>query len=369
MFSYIEGVWRHLAGLFKEGYTPRTVERHILVSRLFGPASRPDSQNPTAREHDRAYLRDRTVIELLMALSKAKGLLNASALAADRCGRYFSLWREATGNACPPLFEVCEALGLKDIGHAWEALSLTGERRIATRQQFNDHLGRLIERVCASELLSSHVASGIRANVNLLPETLLDLYDNKEVELRAHADPLSLVTFRSPRFLYTQSSLSYETERLIADRRWELLLVIAETGEWLVRHEPIVTAIKNNHGASIALIVADGSYKQELQRAFGKQILAFYEIPWWEHNRHMTLIVKQLQPVAGIYFARRLRSPNISPMVLDNPADAATLLTIFITYWKKHDTNIPWIDPARAEERGAFLQKLQADRGTQNVSV
>jgi hypothetical protein len=118
-------------------------------------------------------------------------------------------------------------------------------------------------------------------------------------------------------------------------REWKYLFVVAETGQWLT--EPYFSEqILNNKKAKIYLIVADFSWEDDIRQKFGPRIVDIKQLPWWEHNRHITILADQNRmPFSGIYFSRRLRSANITPVLLENVNDTLAILESFNAYWIK----------------------------------
>ncbi len=63
-----------------------------------------------------------------------------------------------------------------------------------------------------------------------------------------------------------------------------------------------------------------------------------YELNWWQHNRGMTLVrTKKDESVrqAGIYMRRRLATPLVAPVRVDEEEDCEVLEQLFSRYVAK----------------------------------
>ena len=140
--------------------------------------------------------------------------------------------------------------------------------------------------------------------------------------------------FLKPKQLYTYTSILFETSSLISEiRRDDILIVIAETGAWLLE-EGIAHNIARSR-AKIFLIVADLSLKKQLEKAYNANLIRIRQMPaWWTHNKHMTIIARDKKPIYAIYFRRRLRSLTICPVFLEKE-DTEAIFETFMAYWRK----------------------------------
>ena len=126
---------------------------------------------------------------------------------------------------------------------------------------------------------------------------------------------------------------------------WNLLLVVAETGEWL--HRELEKISKFHKKKTISIIYADPSKHIEAIKSMESKKnfeLKEHRLRWWLHNQHLTIFLdrkRELAPKAlrGIYFTRRLRASYINPVLLEeNPGDIEILLQIYYAYLQKSDS-------------------------------
>ncbi|RMI27839.1 MAG: hypothetical protein D6681_00145, partial [Calditrichaeota bacterium] len=326
-------LWTRVERKFKDEFNPRFIDRHELVAKVF--------QTDVTKYNQPEYLLGRTLIELCLFIAKTKGLVNMEVLAKDRSGRYYDHYRESLGS--PPdtfdsFYDVCTYLGLKEIGYAREAYSLkdipTGEKHLIVEiDEFQKCLDGLYQKVF------QQLAPIYRQQFDreLFNRTMLKLYQGKEVEIRIEKTPLFEKIFHRHKFITTFTELQLLTHHMMADDNWKYMLVIAETGEWLLEdqyvHQVIEEKKKQKLPIIMALILADLTYEKKLIEMYGDVLRAICSMPWWEHNRHMTVLVDANPfPLSGIYFMRRLRSADITPVYVEGK-DVIVLIESFYAYW------------------------------------
>jgi hypothetical protein len=350
-------IWERVSSSFRNKYRPRGIERHILVARTFS--------REIKKRNVENYLRGRTVIELCLSVAKGKGLVTMSQLSEDRSGKYFDDYKAVRSDA--NFYEMCRQIGLKDIGYSREAMRLMKEdkqiSKILDEKEFRLEIDFLYSRVQNN----LDPESRNQLSKDIFRKTLLQLYKGQEVELRYHPHNPYTKIFRFPKPIPTYTTLKFFTDQIFK-QDWEYLFLVAETGEWLTE-DHIVRQIhrkrSKNPNIKIYLIVADMSWEQELRKKYGKIIAEIKGIPWWEHNRHMTILVNSNRaPLASIYFSRRLRSANITPVLLDNIDDSLVVLESFNAYWlkaplSKEDKNLnKWISSADVKDFVALFDPI-----------
>jgi hypothetical protein len=182
------------------------------------------------------------------------------------------------------------------------------------------------------------------------------LYQSDEVEIRADRSVHTRALFRGPKALENSTALRWHTQELLKGNNWNLLLVVAETGEWLL-HQRVLHDEKHRD-KRICLIPADTTHKAALQKKFGARLCVADHLHWWDHNRHMTLLMHDRTPVGSIYFSRRMRSLSVSPVALERN-DSKTVLDLFIAYWirSKAGRN-KWISTTQTDDHNLFFQQL-----------
>lgn len=347
----IKKIWDEVASAFLPEYLPRDITRHILVSRTF---FREVDKNDVEK-----YLRGRTVIELCLSIAKCKGLVNMSQLSSDRSGKYFDYYK--TFNVEANFYEICRKIGLKDIGYSRESMRLTkGENqtpRIVKEKDFDAEIDFLYNNV--QDNLDPDIRDQLHKD--LFRNTLLDLYRGWEVELRYYPGRPYARIFRFPRSIPTITTLKFHTDQILK-KDWSHAFFVVETGEFLTAQN-IVKLIRekcdSNPELKMYLIVADLSWKDELKRVYGDIIVDIKKLPWWEHNRHMTVLAnKNFMPFASIYFSRRMRSANIFPVLLDNIDDTLAVLESFNAYWIKAS----WYTENKIEEENIWISAAEAKK-------
>ena len=326
---------------FRDGFKPRSISRHRLISTLFG---RPAvfSREVHARDRRReAYLRDRVYVEIALAIAKAKGFVILEQLACRRAGQYFRrLRRFAAPDSKDSLFQMCADLQIEPFGYSRDALCLPVmptnpgrdrlRRPILPRAEFRK-AARLLA-LSTRDHLSPERQS--RCSPDELIAAFMDMYDGDEVEVSGEADSSSNDVFTSPTALPTLSSLHAVTSKIIGSD-WDSILCTAESGEWLLNKEWSYEIKKRN--ATIALIVADETYDRALRRRFKDNLGDRIRwLPWWLHNKHVTVFLRHKKVQQAIFFERRVRALHIAPLWLEG-ADAEMAMHAFVAYWIKAD--------------------------------
>jgi hypothetical protein len=322
----LQKIWQDVAMIFRPEYRPRDITRHILVARTF---FRQIDENNVEN-----YLKGRTVIELCLSIAKGKGLVTISQLSADRSGKYFDRYKAINDNA--NFYDMCRQTGLKDIGYSREAMRLMKEGReiskILEEKNFEMEINFLYN--CVRNNLDP--ASRDNLSYELFCATLLRLYQGEEVELRYRPRSPYTKIFRFPKAIPTYTAFKFHTKQIFK-QDWKYLFVVAETGQWLTEKQ-VVKQICKRADFRIRMIVADTSWIKEIRAAYGEDAVDIRKLPWWEHNRHMTILADENEiPFTSLYFHRRLRSANIIPILLDNVDDTLVVMESFNAYWLKSD--------------------------------
>jgi hypothetical protein len=93
-----------------------------------------------------------------------------------------------------------------------------------------------------------------------------------------------------------------------------------------LKDDDITELVRKHH--KIEVITAFDVRHDELQDAYGDKLI-LRPINPWRHNRHMTIVCRGATPLRAVYFARRLRTPLITPVYLPSPSDAARVMRAF----------------------------------------
>ncbi len=172
-----------------------------------------------------------------------------------------------------------------------------------------------------------------------------------ETEIAKRQPTRHLWLFRNAMKISSIGELKQRTENWIREQPWTCLRIIAETGEWLLdkrNSDSIADHCKGSAKISMHLIVraeavplalgADHVSRviEELQNVTGGKLdLKVDSLPWWKHNRHLTLLSNEAGLLCGIYFRRRLKTPLIYPVSLEDSHDLGVLKKIFDQYLVK----------------------------------
>ena len=183
-----------------------------------------------------------------------------------------------------------------------------------------------------------HAADKNRAS--LIQKVLRTLDEGTEIEIRASGDIVCKKMFHAPEILQIDTALRARTTAMLARKRYNYLAVVAETGEWLLRPAfvEILRRKIREDDLQILLIVAFEQQLDELREQFNGA-LRTRTLPWWRHNRHLTLVCHGKRPIEGIHLTRRLRNPFVTPVHLKRKEDLHILERIFCNYWLQAQEN------------------------------
>lgn len=308
------------------------------------------------------YFRGRAVLELIISIAKAKGLVIMSNLKGDRCGQYLEKYHEQldldrdtdtvfeTGEfpyhgKCT-LPQITEYLGFKTVEYGGEIYIHKdiggiedGEHKhnqILQKHQFMSWLDSLKPLFCEkNEIFDKRLSI---KNFEMFRKHLIKIYEGEEVELTYRRNSPHEKIFQDPLPIRTYTALKWHTHSIL-EADWDQLYVVAETGEW-VMNDSISSIIKDKLalGKSMYILVADET-KARITNFPGKNILNHKRtikksLPWWIHNKHMTICFKNNGKHQAIYFNRRMKTNYIEAVKLEGK-DCETVLDIFYAYWAK----------------------------------
>lgn len=313
----------------------RSADRHEAIADVLGPTATLNRWIKDPKVYRREYveyLRKRTIVELAFSGAKARGLAQLSWLALDRCGTYFELYRREGGQAAD--LETWNTLrlasGLKENEALPDVVESDGDLCLpAARPTLQDGVWSLREYV--PNLQAEHVISQIGAKdppsvERRLSRALRRLQDGSEVEIDATDDQICAKAFDSALPLPTITSLSVYTQSLFKDLQpKDEVFIICETGEWLLEKKMINLLSEQEH---IEVITAFELKWIQLERKYGSR-LRLHAIDPWRHNRHMTIVSRGGVAQRAVYFARRLRTPIITPVYLKEVNDAERVKRTF----------------------------------------
>jgi hypothetical protein len=235
---------------------------------------------------------------------------------------------------------MCAKLKLEQFGYSRDTLCLpisaahAGRDRlrrpILPRHEFDEAAGHLAQ--ITRDYLTLERKS--KCQTNDLYEAFMEMYDGEEVEVSNDTEATTNDIFANPTTLSTLSGLKAQTSKMIRAESWDSLLCTAESGEWLIREEGWSDEIESRN-ATLAVILADETHSDAIRTRFGSRLGNRARwLPWWLHNRHVTVLLREKRAVQAIYFERRLRTSHITPLWLEGP-DAEIAMHAFVAYWIK----------------------------------
>jgi hypothetical protein len=303
----------------------RSIERHQGLCKLLGPF-RPGS----AKRHAE-YLHRRAVLEIAFAAAKGRGVVSIASLADDRCGRYYDLYA-AKAEEPESWSSVCESGGLKANQKSPDSYEVLPKVRDPAEADGDIHTLRVAD----PELLAEHVVKSLGHNylrrgelIKTLAKTLATLQEDTEIEVHSRDDRVCSKIFTDAKVLKTLTALRGWTNVILeSDRPYNELWVVAETGEWL--SDPEIVEIREGRPVQLRLLRAFKSPDAPRGDWVDARVL-----PWGRHNRHMTIVCDSGKPRAAIYFARRLRTPTVTPVHLSDGDDLDRMTAAFEQLWKE----------------------------------
>ena len=356
LHSLIRTISHHSDSIWHGGFPSllanRPTGRHELVVALRGPVEEPIQEGQME-----SYLRVRAILEAGLAVAKSRGLVTVSSLSGDRCGRYFDMLLRTTNNESESKhwLEICkdggfDAMSPKVCDETLMTIADLLPRELAS-ESGTDQFGAIRHPEIDTEKLASRILSkcsgiGMQApqdNLNLIEQVIQELHSSTEVEILPNFNSRISRFFEKPIRLTTHTALRVRTVFMMQTKNFDHLNVITETGEWLL-DDRIKNLIISKIGSSgqLQIIIAMTNHIKRLKETYanleeGGQ-LQIRRLRWRKHNRHLTLLLKEDEPVAGIFFARPYRNVCITPVYLDghvSPADTNRLKTTFNILWDR----------------------------------
>lgn len=313
----------------------RSIDRHDAIAAILGPRqtlSRWTKEPEKYRADYVQYLRQRTVIELSFSGAKARGLAQLSWLAVDRSGAYYDLYRRAgRSEGVEPWSSLRAAAGLNENEWLPDVVEAQPELCGTKAGTVRAPVGRWALRQFAPKSLAKHVAMRIgkseRREERILARTLEKLQEGSEVEIQTADDQVCAKAFDHALPLPTVTALRVFTMSLFRDLKpSDEVYISCETGEWLLGDSEMQELVAGQQ--HVVVVTAFDFKRDELGALYGDR-LTVQPINPWRHNRHMTIVCSGDVPTRAVYFARRLRTPMITPVYLDTPKDAARVKHAF----------------------------------------
>ena len=184
-----------------------------------------------------------------------------------------------------------------------------------------------------------HLGDSRRSTKTRLATALRQLQEDSEIEIQPTDDHVCSKAFDSPLTLPTITALDIFTKWLFKDLEpADHVYISCETGEWLLTNKAMKKLLSEQH--HVEVITAFGLKSGDLDKAYKGKLEVATHNPW-RHNRHMTIVCKGDSPSRAVYFARRLRTPLITPVYLKNPEDAARIMRTFNLMREEIDATKP----------------------------
>jgi hypothetical protein len=348
------------------------VARHILLGLYFAP-QRDGVVLPLERDRDHyrseagplfRYSEDRRLrIEFFLHVMKCTGMINLSPMGQDprvvgaldpkRGAGTLSSLLDETGAFLPSRASSMRETYFLTPGQVGEGNSLLKSPGIVEVAATTVATVLGIDRVASnrtpkpvwvgSNLTFQNVEMG-----ELFRDCAREIFDADDVEVLAADDSRNRVLFVNPQPLTSFARLSKESSTLLAEP-WDVLLVIAESGRWIFK--ALADSATAPTRRQVFLIRTSGrdlddwkigeAYDDDIEtriEELGRRGIETCSLamPWWRHNRHMTLALRRdgeaYQLGRGIYFRRRLKSHRIAPVLVEKAGDCFDLLLLFLSY-------------------------------------
>lgn len=344
--------------------------RHVVLSLAFYPqragtdTERPWKIGQCYNTHD---AKSRLRMELWLQLVKSKGMLNLSVLArTPRIHRYWAQCADLYPHK-PPLIDHFMPQEIQPSSHGevketYFSTLHSGEDVIASMMA--DFRWPRLATTVPTITLASSTPKLSRQRIDteeLVHLELTRIWAGEEVEVLPSPDPRAEWLFHDPKPVTSYLALRKKTLALLHED-WTHLFVVAESGSWLLEGGLATICGAPETPRTILLIVASdegledwkawNTIRRELKERMrsapaGVRVLEM-SIPWWQHNRHLSLALRmpsaRVNLLGGIYFRRRLKDSRVAPVVVDKEIDKVELLLIFLAYvvraaehrWNRH---------------------------------
>jgi hypothetical protein len=318
----------------------RSIQRHVAVVEVL-KGSQTGNSNQYA-----VYLQRRTILEIAFAAARGRGVLSIGSMVNDRCGRYYERYKRTAGKRADSWQKLCMAGGLKESERwpdTYEVLPpLRKKPLMLPEEEENIHLLKpaSAKRLAAHVLKSMNVPQERRKELRtLLTKTIEFLQNETEIEVHSLDDRVCSKTFAEPVILQTFTALRGWTRQLLQTvQDYNELWAVSETGDWIGNDEMWQELKKHcrppsGKGKQSKPIRLLAAFDANLGKA--KRRTELLQLPWGRHNRHMTILCKDGQPRAAIYFVRRLRAPTVTPVYLTNQRDLRRVVEAFEKLWEE----------------------------------
>lgn len=354
-------------------------ERHILLGNIFGPALRAngmkDGKGWNGFLAKPSFMikhtpQTRFLVETFLHLVKCKGMVNVSVMARDpRLYRYMRIMRSNQSQKKTDLFESIKMLRQSRYPDVKETY-------FANADSFDELIDHFLKDETIRGILKKRIYIPIFDNGKIVLQEVLFkkfaddylriIHHGPEVEVVSGLDVRAEWIFNEPSALDTHIGIQNKTIELLKSD-WTHLVVVAETSQWLFETNitDILKARPKMGGKQkykIFIIRAsdksleEWTLRREIIDHISKEIkgLRGYkvftaELPWWEHNRHLTLAFDEKESSkrgfkGGIYFRRRLKTSRIAPNFVGRRSDCLEVFNTFLSYARRVNESDGMID-------------------------
>jgi len=359
-------LWNDLEADFIESNFPYVpISRHLILGNIFGPKlnapgliGKNFTKAPSFR--NKHTVDKRLYVEIYLHLTKCKGMVNTSNMAFDpRLNYYYKIAKMDPNSTFKTLDNIDELIQSK--------FADVKETYFAKAEDIKDLINGFIINSQFDKVENVYIPKyeGEKDKITLdevpykefMEKQLKRIYDGPEVEILSGLDARAQWTFDSPEAINDYHAMQCKTRKLL-EQEWSHLFVIAETTAWLYE-ETIFGLLKKFRGntkasdnqKNIFSIRAanygteEWSLRKEIvnklmekeEKLSGFNEIIHVELPWWEHNRHLTLAYdkENSQFLGGIYFRRRLKTSRICPIYVNDYRDCIELFFTFLSYLRR----------------------------------
>jgi hypothetical protein len=316
--------------------------RHFILGNLFGPfldfrgAMDGAFNNPHTAEL-------RLAAEVLLHIIRARGMVNASSMADDeRIQRYRT-------HASDAEFEHVIHSLLKEGANPEVPETYFSDAQDAT--DFCQHFTRM--RFVWPNLLKPEIEDGFVSLRSVdfgefLQQQIDLILKGPDIVISPQTDSDAGFRFQKPEPIRSFPILRRRSRRLL-EEPWTHVFSISEAGEWMTRF-PFEQMPKERciFLISATLPLEDDWVRkakiitpklEEGFRKLGDAGISVHnaKLPWWQHNRHLTLTYDAAtnRLGGGIFIRRPQLAVNVSPVYLYTPEDCAELMITFLSYLQR----------------------------------
>lgn len=347
-------LWEKVTNKFKKLFEPDGINRHLLLRQCFQMQS--FLNDPTRGGINVEYLEkskyfsDRAIIEVFMALSKAKRSVSLKSLINSKAGYYYSKFYYS---------EVIE----KRVGFIkfLEKLNVIYDLDTESVRPKNPKMLNNLQSILDIDyMFSATLKSKIKNWVNINNQKLWTDYISNSSSIVApnfdHYGFTSFDKYDKSQLLHTKFSLKYELLKRFKKREWTKILIIEDHADRfelfkdffknvkevypIFSFDPkwIENFYKKNEEEKFSLLIEDG-FRAKLKEKNLIENTRF--LPEYKHEHHMTIFVfddgKNCY-IDCLYYKKNAYTNKITPVEITELDNVKQLLNIFIKYY--YDTEI-----------------------------